>query len=156
MQRTLVLLKPDAVERRLVGAILARFELKGLHIVGLKMLRLSRAQVAQHYAEHRGRDFYEPLVRFLSSGPLVALALEGLDAVRVVRQMVGATFCREADPGTIRGDFGMSKRFNLIHASDSATSARRELAAFFRRGDLIARRPADAGWVYDLTGAEPV
>jgi nucleoside-diphosphate kinase len=156
MERTLVLLKPDAVERRLVGAILARFERKGLDLAGLKMIRLSAAQAARHYAEHRGRDFYAPLVRFLSSGPIVAVALEGRDAVRVVRQMVGPTFSGEAAPGTIRGDFGLSRRFNLIHASDSVRTARRELAAFFDKRDLVQRRPTDAAWVYDLTGPEPV
>ena len=156
MERTLVLLKPDAVERRLVGAILARFERKGLDLVGLKMVRMTRAQAARHYAEHRGRDFYAPLVRFLSSGPMVVLALEGRDAVRVVRQVVGTTFAGEAAPGTIRGDFGMSKRFNLIHASDSVKTARRELAGFFGKKELLARRAVDIGWVYDLTGPEPV
>lgn len=156
MERTLLLIKPDAVERRLIGAILQRLERKGLNIVGLKMLRMTRAQAARHYAQHRGKDFYEPLLRFITSGPVVAVAVEGVDAVRVVRSLVGGTFCTEAAPGTIRGDFGMSRRFNLVHASDSPANARRELAAFFRRGELMRRQPADIDWVYDLTGPEPV
>jgi len=156
MQRTLVLLKPDAVERRLVGTILARLERKGLDVVGLKMVRVSAAKAARFYAEHRGREFYEPLVRFLSGGPVVAVAVEGQDAVRVVRRMVGSTFGGEASPGTIRGDFAMSRRFNLVHASDSPTSARRELATFFTRGEVLRRRAADADWVYDRTGPKPV
>lgn len=156
MERTLLLLKPDAVQRRLVGAILQRLERKGLDIVGLKMMRLTRAEAARHYAEHRGKEFYEPLVRFLASGPVVAVAVEGQDAVRVVRALVGATFSTDAAPGTIRGDFGMSRRFNLVHASDSPASARRELGLFFKRGELVRRRPVDAGWVYDLSGPRPV
>lgn len=156
MERTLVLLKPDAVHRRLVGRIVARFEAKGLTLVGLKLMRLSRSQAARHYAAHRGREFYEPLVRFLASGPVVALALEGLDAVRVVRQMVGTTFGGEAEPGTIRGDFALSRRFNLVHASDSPATARRELAAFFKRSELVRVKPTDLAWVYDLTGARPI
>jgi len=156
MQRTLVLLKPDAVERRLVGTILARLERKGLDLVGLKMLRVKRAEAARLYAAHRGQDFYGPLVRFLCSGPLVAVAVAGKDAVAVVRAMIGSTFCNEAAPGTVRGDLGMSRRFNLIHASDSPASARRELALFFKGAELVRRRPVDAGWLYDLTGPEPV
>jgi nucleoside-diphosphate kinase len=156
MERTLVLLKPDAVQRRLVGPILARLERKGLDLVGLKMIRVSRAQAESHYAEHRDRDFYEPLVRFLSSGPVVAAAVEGRDAVQVVRRMVGATFGHEADPGTIRGDLAVSMRFNLVHASDSIASARRELAFFFETEELFSREPVDQAWVYDMSGPEPV
>ena len=156
MERTLVLLKPDAVERRLVGTILARFERKGLDLVGLKLMRVPRALAAKHYAEHKGKPFYGPVVRFLSRGPVVAIALAGKDAVRVVRTLVGATFGPDAQPGTIRGDFGLSKRFNLVHASDSPASARRELALFFDRRELVRWKPTDACWVYDLAGPEPV
>ena len=156
MQRTLVMLKPDAVHRGLVGRILARFEAKGLKIVALKLGRIDRASAERHYAAHRGKDYYEPLIRFVTSGPTVFLVLEGKGAVAVVRRMLGATFGADAEPGTIRGDFGMSNRFNLVHGSDSPETADREIALFFRPEELIPWDPAAWPWTYDFSTGEPV
>ena len=133
-QRTLVLLKPDTVRRGLVGEVLGRFEAKGLRIVAMDLRTIDGELADQHYAEHVEKAFYPPLRDFVTSGPLVALVLEGDEAVEVVRALNGATDGRKAAPGTIRGDFSLSNRENLVHASDSAESAARELAIFF--GDL--------------------
>ena len=131
MECTLVILKPDAVQRGLVGAIVSRFEAKGLKIAAMKMMRISRELAERNYAMHRGKDFYEPLLAFMTAGPVVAMVLEGNDAVRVARTMMGSTFGPDAQPGTIRGDYGLSKRYNLIHGSDSPASAEQEIAVFF-------------------------
>ncbi|CUR58190.1 Nucleoside diphosphate kinase [metagenome] len=130
-QRTLVLLKPDAVRRGLVGNILSRFEDKGLTIVALEHRTIDGAKADEHYAEHVERDFYPPLRAFVTSGPLVALVLEGDEAVDVVRAINGATDGRKAAPGTIRGDLSLSNRENLVHGSDSPESAVREMAIWF-------------------------
>lgn len=130
--RTLVLLKPDAVERNLVGEILSRFEAKGLKIAAMQLRQLDAATLARHYEEHQGKGFYAELVAFMSRGPVVALALEGPDDTwEIVRAMMGATNPRAAAPGTIRGDLGTLFTENLVHGSDSATSAARELEIFF-------------------------
>lgn len=130
--RTLVLLKPDAVERNLVGEILGRFEAKGLKIVAMELRQLDTATLARHYEEHQGKGFYADLVAFMSRGPVVALALEGPDDTwEIVRSMMGATNPRAAAPGTIRGDLGTIFTENLVHGSDSAASAQRELEIFF-------------------------
>ena len=130
-ERTLVLIKPDAVRRFLVGEVLARFEHKGLSIVALDLRVVDGATADRHYAEHVDRDFYPPLRAFVTSGPLVAMVLEGDQAIAVVRAINGATDGRVAAAGTIRGDFSLSNRENLVHASDSAESAAREIAIFF-------------------------
>jgi nucleoside-diphosphate kinase len=130
-ERTLVLVKPDAVRRGLVGEVLGRFERKGLAIVAMELRSLSVAEADQHYAEHVDKDFYPPLRAFITSGPLVALVLEGDQAIAVVRALVGATDGRAAAAGTIRGDLSLSNRENLVHASDSAASSEREIALFF-------------------------
>jgi nucleoside-diphosphate kinase len=130
-QRTLVLLKPDAVRRGLVGAILSRFEAKGLTIVALEQRHIDTDLADAHYAEHVERDFYPPLREFVTSGPLVAAVLEGDEAIEVVRAINGATDGRKAAPGTIRGDLSLSNRENLVHGSDSAESAKREIALWF-------------------------
>jgi nucleoside-diphosphate kinase len=130
-QRTLVLLKPDAVRRRLVGNIVSRFEAKGLGIVAMELRTVDAALADQHYAEHVERDFYPPLRDFVTSGPLVAMVLEGEEAVEVVRAVNGATDGRKAAPGTIRGDLSLSNRENLVHGSDGAESAEREIALWF-------------------------
>ena len=156
MERTLVMLKPDAVQRGFVGQILARFDAKGLKIVALKMARMDRALAERHYAPHKGKDFYDPLIRFVTSGPLVFVVLEGKDAVAVVRKMMGATFGPAAEPGTIRGDLGMSNRFNLIHGSDAPDAAQREIALFFRPEELIDWQPAAEPWVYDFSTGEVI
>ena len=131
MERTLVLIKPDAVRRGLVGAILARFESKGLGIVALEHRSIDAEMADAHYRDHIEQDWYPPLRDFATSGPLVALVLEGDEAIEVVRAMNGATDGRKAAPGTIRGDFGLSNRENLVHASDSPESAQRETALWF-------------------------
>ncbi|MFO1064661.1 MAG: nucleoside-diphosphate kinase [Pirellulales bacterium] len=131
MERSLVLLKPDCVERRLMGQVISRFESKGLNIVGLKMLRVTPELSKQHYAEHVSKPFYKSLEDFITSAPIVALAVEGLDAIRVIREMLGATNGLKAAPGTIRGDYSSSRQMNLVHASDSPESAARELALYF-------------------------
>jgi len=151
-----MMLKPDAIERGLVGRILARLEAKGLKIVALKMVRLDRALAEHHYAPHKGKDFYEPLIRFVTSGPMVLTVLDGKGSVAVVRKMMGATFGPAAEPGTIRGDFGMSNRFNLVHGSDSPETAAREIALFFRPEELIDWQPAAWPWTYDFSTGEPV
>jgi nucleoside-diphosphate kinase len=133
-ERTLVLLKPDAVRRGLVGELLSRYEAKGLRILALEQRHIDAALADQHYAEHVDRDFYPPLRDFVTSGPLVALVLEGDEAIEVIRAINGATDGRKAAPGTIRGDFSLSNRENLVHGSDSAESAAREIALWF--GDL--------------------
>ena len=131
MERTLVLLKPDTVRRGLVGEILGRFEAKGLTIVAMEHRTIDGSLADQHYAEHVERDFYPPLRDFVTSGPLVALVLEGDSAVEVVRAINGATDGRKAAPGTIRGDLSLSNRENLVHASDSPDSAKREINLWF-------------------------
>ncbi|GGO70602.1 nucleoside-diphosphate kinase [Nocardioides deserti] len=130
-QRTLVLLKPDTVRRGLVGEVLSRFEAKGLSIVAMELRHIDAGKADEHYAEHVERDFYPPLRDFVTSGPLVALVLEGDEAIEVVRALNGATDGRKAAPGTIRGDLSLSNRENLVHGSDSPDSAAREIAMWF-------------------------
>ncbi len=157
MERTLVLVKPDAVQRRLVGRILARFEAKGLQLVALKMVKITEELARQHYAPHEGKPFYEPLIRFMTGGPTVALILEGKRAVEVVRRMMGPTFGPDAPPGTIRGDFAVSNRFNLVHGSDSPESAEKEIALFFDPAEVVDWWPDDMEQLYDFSeGGEPI
>lgn len=134
MQRTLILVKPDAFARGLTGEIVVRFERKGLRIAALRHLTMTRELAERHYAEHVGKPFFDGLVEFITSGPLVALALDGEEAIAASRQIIGATNPLEASPGSIRGDFALSMRQNLVHGSDSPESAAREVALFF--GDL--------------------
>lgn len=148
MERTLVVIKPDAVQRRLVGEVIARLERKGLRIAACRMRHLDEPTARDLYSVHVGKDFYEPLVAFITSGPLVALAAEGQGAIEVVRTMIGPTFGAEAPPGTVRGDFGLSRRHNLVHASDSPKSARRELAILFDASDFASYDLCDERWVY--------
>ena len=150
MERTLVILKPDALQRRLLGRMIARFEAKGLKIVGLKMIRITPELAARHYGEHQGKPFYEPLMKFITSAPVVMLALEAPGVTAMVRRMVGKTFGAEADSGTMRGDFGLSNRYNLAHASDSPDSAARELALFFAADELLAYKMHDEPWISEL------
>jgi len=136
IQRTLVLCKPDAVQRGLVGRIVARFEEKGLKIAGLKMMNVDDTLAAKHYAEHVEKPFYPQLRDFVTSSPIVAMAVEGNNAVEVVRGLMGVTNPQLAAPGTIRGDFGLNLTMNLVHGSDSLASAERELALFFSEDEL--------------------
>lgn len=131
LQRSLVLLKPDCVERRLMGQVIARFEAKGLSIVAMKMLRVTPELSKKHYAEHVSKPFYPSLEQFITSAPIVAMAIEGLEAIQLIRDMLGATNGLKATPGTIRGDLSSSRQMNLVHASDSPESATRELALYF-------------------------
>jgi len=147
VERTLILLKPDCVQRRLVGTILARFEQKGLRLAAMKLVKADQALAAKHYEVHKERPFYPSLLSFLTSGPTLALVLEGREAVAVARTLIGKTDPVESPPGTIRGDFGLSKQNNLIHGSDSAENARKEIALWFRAEELVDFAPADAAWV---------
>jgi nucleoside-diphosphate kinase len=147
MQRTLIIFKPDCVQRRLVGAILQRCEAKGLRIAALKLIRVDRALAERHYAEHQGKPFFEGLIGFITSEPVIAGVLEGNEAIAVLRNLLGATSGVVAAPGTIRGDFSISKQNNLVHGSDSAESAAREIALWFRPEELVDYRIADEEWV---------
>ncbi len=131
------MVKPDGVGRGLIGACIQRFEQRGLKLVGMKFQQLSRETAEAHYAEHKGKPFFEDLVAFITSGPTVQMVWEGRDAVAVVRRMNGATDSSQADPGTIRGDFSLSKQRNIIHASDSPETAAREIALYFRPDELV-------------------
>ncbi len=147
MEQTLVLLKPDAVNRRLVGRIIERFENKGLRIAGMKLMWMSRELAERHYAEHREKPFFGELVDFITARPLVAMVVEGDHAIGVVRGVMGKTNPQEAAPGTIRGDFGLAVTCNLVHGSDSAESARREIPLFFTREEIYDYPMADANWL---------
>ena len=147
MERTLILVKPDGVQRGLVGEILARFERKGLKVAGLRLLTVPREMAERHYAVHAGKHFYAGLVEFITSGPVAAIALEGPDAIATVRRLVGRTMPNEAEPGTIRGDLGISGLRNLVHASDAPETAAAELALWFEDGALLDyEREVDA-WI---------
>lgn len=147
MQRTLILLKPDCVHRRLVGAVIQRFEQKGLRLAALKLVQASRALAEKHYAVHKGKPFYESLLAFLTAGPTVAMVWEGREAVMVARTLTGPTDGATAPPATIRGDFAISVQNNLIHASDSPENAAAEIALWFNPQELIDYKPVDAAWV---------
>ena len=149
-ERSLILLKPDAVERRLVGRILGRFEDRGLAVVALRQRTCDRALAEAHYAEHRDKHFFGRACAFLCAGPLVSACLEGRGAVAAARRLIGPTDPRDAPPGTIRGDLATHWRRNLVHASDSVASAERELALWFDAGDLEPVPPALDAWLYEL------
>ncbi len=155
MDTTLIILKPDAVQRGIMGRILSRFEDKGLQVVGAKFMQISQELAARHYADHQEKPFYPGLVAFMTSSPVLVLALRGNGAIPVCRSMMGATFGFKADAGTIRGDFGVSSSFNLIHGSDSPEAAERELELFFNDGEILDWNPAVQSWVYDLSSGSP-
>ena len=147
MERTLILLKPDCVQRRLMGRVIARFEDKGLNIVAMKMMRVTSDLAKKHYAEHVKKDWYPALEAFITGGPIVAAIVEGLEAVRVVREMLGATSGLKAAPGTIRGDFSSSRQMNLVHGSDGPESAAREIALYFRENEICAGELSLRPWL---------
>jgi nucleoside-diphosphate kinase len=147
VERTLVLVKPDGVQRRLVGEVIGRFERRGLHLVALKMLLIDRALAERHYAEHVGKPFFEGLVSFITSAPVVAMVWEGADAVAQVRGMMGATNPSNAVPGSIRGDLAVSIGNNVVHGSDSPSRGAEEVALFFDDAELIEWSGADTAWV---------
>ncbi len=146
-ERSLILIKPDAVQRRLAGTLINRIENRGLKIVGMKMLAITPELSRRHYAEHVEKPFYPLLEEFITSGPVIALVAEGPEAVSVVRGMMGPTNGREAPPGTIRGDFGVSRQMNLMHGSDGPEAARREIEIYFAAEELLDYEPTLGGWV---------
>jgi nucleoside-diphosphate kinase len=147
VQQTLVLIKPDGVQRRLVGTIIQRFEQKGLRLVALKLLKPSRDLAEKHYAVHKGKPFYDSLLQFLTSGPTVAMVWEGREAVAVARTLMGVTDGTKAPPATIRGDFALSVQNNLVHGSDSPENAALEIALWFKPEELVGYQTTDAAWV---------
>ncbi len=149
MERTYLMVKPDGVQRGLVGKIIARFERKGLKIVGLKMIRLDRALADKHYAEHVGKPFFAGLVNFITSGPVVCMVVAGKDAVAISREMMGVTNPAKANPGSIRGAFGIDIGRNIIHGSDSPASAEREIALYFTPQELVEYDRAIDTWIYE-------
>lgn len=155
METTLIILKPDAVQRGLMGRIISRFEDKGLQVVGCKLMQISQQLAATHYEAHKERPFYKGLVGFMTSSPVLVLAVRGNGAIAIARNLMGATFGSKAAPGTIRGDFGVSNSFNLIHGSDSPEAAERELKLFFKDGEVLNFERAAERWVYDMSGGKP-
>lgn len=147
MERSLILLKPDCVQRRLIGNIIARFEAKAINIVGLKLIQVTPELSKQHYAEHVEKPFYAGLEEFITGAPVVAMVLEGLEVIRVVREMLGATNGLQAAPGTIRGDFSSSRQMNLVHASDGAEAAAREIALYFNENEICGYTPCLTPWM---------
>jgi nucleoside-diphosphate kinase len=143
------MIKPDGVYRRLVGKIVQRFEEKGLRIIGLKLVRIDRPTAENLYSVHKGKPFYESLVKFVTGGPVTVMVIEGFNAVDVCRKLMGATFAFNAEPGTIRGDYGTSKGYNLIHGSDSVDSFKREFPIFFKESELVSYEHPDNVWVYE-------
>jgi nucleoside-diphosphate kinase len=146
MERTFVMLKPGVLQRRIAGEVLGRLERKGLKVVALKMLRIDTPLAEAHYAEHTGKGFYEGLIAYTSSGPVIAMILEGDGVISRVRRLVGATNINESLPGTIRGDFAGSTTLNVVHASDSPESAAREIALFFKDDEIFTWEDGNARW----------
>jgi nucleoside-diphosphate kinase len=155
METTLIILKPDAVQRGLMGRILGRFEDKGLQVVACKMMQIPTQTAETHYAPHKERGFYPGLVKFMTSSPVLVLAIRGNGAIGIARNLMGATFGSKANPGTIRGDFGVSNSFNLVHGSDSPEAAEKELKLFFRPDEILNWARHGDAWIYDLSGGKP-
>ncbi len=149
MERTFVMVKPDGVQRGLIGEVISRLERKGLKIVAMKMLWIQEELAREHYAEHAEKPFFQALVDYITSGPVVAMVVEGKEAVKVVRTLVGATNPVEASPGTIRGDFGMDIGRNVVHASDSLESAEREISLFFDADEIVEYSKSGEEWLYE-------
>ena len=149
MQRTFLMIKPDGVARGLIGEVISRIERKGLKIVAMKMLQVDRALAEEHYAEHKGKDFYPNLIDHITSSPSVAMVVEGKDAVSVVRAMIGKTNPKEADLGTIRGDLALEIGRNIVHAADSEESAKREISLYFTEDEILSYEKSDEKWVYE-------
>ena len=146
MERTLVLLKPDCVQRRLMGRVLSRFEEKGLNVIGMKMLKVTPALAKEHYAEHVQKPFYPGLEKFITASPILAMVVEGLEVIRVVRDMLGATSGLKAAAGTIRGDYSSSRQMNLVHASDGPEAAAREINLYFKPEEILPYEPTLVEW----------
>lgn len=149
MERTFVMVKPDGVQRGLIGEVIRRLERKGLKLVAIKMLWIDKRTAENHYAEHREKPFFSSLVEYITSGPVVAMVVEGRNAVKVVRNLVGSTNPAEAMPGTIRGDFGLDVGRNVVHASDSPQSAEREISLFFKDEEILSYERVEEPWIYE-------
>jgi nucleoside-diphosphate kinase len=149
LERTLIIVKPDAVQRGLTGQVLTRLESRGLRFAGLKLMRISRELASRHYAEHQGKPFYEGLVNFITSSPVVVGVVEGPNAIAITRTTMGATNPANATPGTIRGDFAVSLSYNIIHGSDSVESAQREISLFFSPDELVSYERASDKWTME-------
>jgi len=147
MERSLVLLKPDCVQRRLAGEIISRFETKGLNIIGMKLIQITPELSREHYAEHVEKPFYPGLEEFITGAPVVAMVVEGLEVIRVIREMLGATSGLKAAPGTIRGDYSSSRQMNLVHASDGAEAAAREIKLYFKDDEIHSYEPTLTPWL---------
>lgn len=148
LEKTLIILKPDCIQRRLVGRIVQRFEDKGLTIVGMKIMQISRGLAEKHYAPHQGKPFYPGLIEYITSGPVVVMVLAGQGAIDMARRLMGKTFGFEAEPGTIRGDFGASKTYNLVHGSDAPETAETEISLYFTPGELLQYETAAHRWTF--------
>lgn len=149
MERTLVIIKPDGVQRGLIGEIITRFERRGLRIAGMKLMQIDQALAGRHYAIHKGKPFYEPLIRYITSSPVVVMALEGNDAIEIVRRTMGATKPAEAAPGTIRADFGLEIGRNLVHGSDGPETAAFEVPLFFAEDEILSYERDTDRWIFE-------
>jgi len=149
LERTLVIIKPDGVQRGLIGEIITRFERRGLRIAGMKLMQIDQALAGRHYAIHKGKPFYEPLIRYITSSPVVVMALEGNDAIEIVRRTMGATKPAEAAPGTIRADFGLEIGRNLVHGSDGPETAAFEVPLFFTEDELVPYERDTDRWIFE-------
>lgn len=147
-ERTLIIIKPDAIQRHLAGQIISRFERKGLKLVAAKLMQIPEQLARQHYAAHKDKPFFEPAVKFMTSAPSFLMIWEAEGCIDMVRRMLGSTFGYEAQPGTIRGDFGCSQRYNLVHGSDSPESAQNEIKLFFEPDEIADYELSDASWLY--------
>jgi nucleoside-diphosphate kinase len=147
IERTFTMLKPGVLNRRLAGEVISRIEKKGLKILAIKTLRIDRALAENHYAEHKGKPFFEDLLSYITSGPVVAMVVEGDDAIAMLRKLCGSTKAQDAAPGTIRGDYAMHTNFNIIHASDSPESAAREIGLFFKPHEILEWEDGNGGWI---------
>ncbi len=148
MEKSLIILKPDAVQRQLAGKIISRFEEKGIQIVGCKLMKITMDLASEHYAPHKGKPFYEGLVNYMTSSPVIVLVLQANGVIAMARKLMGATFGCDAEPGTIRGDFGGSKGFNLIHGSDSPEAAEKEVSLFFKPEELVDYTLTNEHWLF--------
>ena len=155
MEKTLIILKPDALQRGFAGRIISRFEEKGFQILALKALRIPRELAENHYAVHKDKPFYARLLSYITSSPVVVMVLQANNGIAVARKMMGATFGSNAKPGTIRGDLGLSNSFNLIHGSDSSEAAEFEIGLYFRPEELLSYERGIDKWIYDYSGDEP-
>ncbi|HFD38738.1 MAG TPA: nucleoside-diphosphate kinase [Anaerolineae bacterium] len=149
MERTLVIIKPDGVQRGLIGPILTRLEQRGLRFAALKLMQIGPELAARHYAVHKGKPFYEPLIEFITSGPVVVAVVEGENAIEIVRKTMGATNPAQAEPGTIRADFGLEIGRNLVHGSDGPETAAYEIPLFFREEEILSYERAIDGWIHE-------